>query len=236
MSLLDRIIDKSVPEDLGELPNDLDRFVVELAKREHWRDIGYSILAEIEKEPQANRERMMVFAYVSEKFDVVRTQFVPTANAPDVGVGPPRVSFGLTLCQLGSNLLQSARVSGDRENSRLLGMMADGAFTSAALCDPLQLSAHAYMAVLYGTFVMKPSVALEYIANYRKTEAKLLATPDETLAWFHRAVKASITRPAETKALLDRAAAAGLPLSDVNDGISLRQMVDELEKEIRLQN
>ncbi|HVX91078.1 MAG TPA: hypothetical protein VHC20_05650 [Candidatus Paceibacterota bacterium] len=233
MSLLDRIIGKPVPEDLSKLPNDLAGFVAALAKRKHWSEIGYALLADIAKEPQANRERMMMFAYVSEKFDLVRTQFVPAAKAPDAGIGPPRVSFGLMLCQLGSNLLQNARTSNDRENARFLGMMADAAFTSAALCDPLQPSAPAYMAILYGTFVLKPTVALEYIANYRKTEAKLLAASIQSLAPFHRGAREMIERPAETKAFFDRATAAGIEVPDGNDGPSLRQIIDDLEKELR---
>lgn len=235
MGVLRRLFGRPNPSDVFRMSQNPDDFVAEIARRKFWRRIDTSILAGIARNASGEMELLRNFVFVSEQYRLVENNFVALANSPETIFGSPMSAFALTLYRLGSDLCKHSVSIDDPEQQEIALMTADMAFTSAVLCDQLQLEAYAGMASLYGEILFNKNVALEWCGKYKSAEQKLLHTPDERLSLVQQSAKRQIEDPDEAKRALQEVAAHaphllnGQPLGEER---SMREMIDDLERRL----
>lgn len=217
------------PEDLGKLPKDPLGFVSALVKRKHWREIRPSILLEIAREAGDDREGLLIFAYISEKFGLVEHNYVRTSNSSDDDLSA-RVSFGCTLCFLGVRELQVFHQMDESEEKRDVSQAVDMAFSASLVCDPLQISSYAYLANLYALYPSRREVALEFCAKYRAGVDKLMNSPMESLSGFHQVMRTDLESPDLLKRFADKWSSSG---SRGHSSADLKRFVHELDHALR---
>lgn len=235
MGFLNRVLGGTKPVDVFSMPDNPSDFIAQLSRRKFWRDIDAQVLHDIAHNADGNMERLRCFVFVSEHCGLVSGNFVKLARKPGIFC-TPLAAFSQTLYNLGSSLSQRSLQMRNAEEREIALRCADMAFTSAVLCDPVQLPAYGGMAFLYGTIHVSPSVAVEWCRKYKDAEDALLATPDERLTAFHRTAKHMIEAPDEDQELLQQIAdrisgPLGERLREPEDR-PMREIIEELEQRL----
>lgn len=225
-----------------EMQGNLDEIFEGLVRRRHWRKIGADILRrmfansrlEVFDKPNWDVELIRGFIFVSEQYGLVKNNFVPIGKSEAGDVAMARGLFATTLYRLGSDLAKAAFGARTEDEIRHLVMMADMAFTSSLLCDPLMLPAYGGIALLYGTIWVNKEVALEWCSKYKEAEAQLASTPDRELTSVQLAGK-RVLDPKQRAQEMEWAATWFAELvrgADEAQFESMRHVVEEVEKQL----
>lgn len=243
MGILDRLFGRTRPIDVIGMPTDPDGFLAALGRRKFWRRIDGSVLAAIAGNANGNMELLRNFVFVSEMYRLVENNFLALAANVDSYFGSPASGFAFTLYRLGSDLCTHVISVSDPDEQESMLTSADMAFTSAVLCDPLQLEAYVGMVHLYTEILFNKEAGLEWCEKYKIAEQRLLRTPDEHLSGVHLMEKQAFHDPDEAKrALLEMAEHApelldgflhGRPLDEVlHEDRSMREMIEDIERRL----
>lgn len=224
--------------------DNLDDLFEHLTRREHWKEINPDIIKEIFKNSQSNifnhpNEGIGVlkhFIFISEKYNLVVNSYVKISKDGASDLGWILGLFSTTLYRLGSELGKACCFAKTVEESEACGVFADAAFMSSILCDPFNLISYYGMVVLHGVTFPHKDVGLEFCMKYKRAEGELLNTPDNELTAFQLAAKQDLSRnPKEREGelkTLEKLAPDLFADGVLSDGMSLRDRINELEKEL----
>ena len=250
MGIFGRLFGAPDPTEVFRMPDNPDDFIGSLSRRKFWRQIDSRVLEGIAENAETAREYLRSastkpgstellksFAFVSEQYGLVEGNFIGLADSPEQLFGSPLSAFALTLYRLGSALCKQRVLAQDNEQAESAVMMADMAFTSAILCDPLQLQAYAAMAFLYGgdCGTLNKNVALEWCQKYKEAEDRLLDTPDDELSPVQQSAKRLIQDPDRDREVAEEMAKyaphllEGMPPTEHEP---MRQIIEELEERL----
>ncbi len=238
MGILERIFHtKTNPNDIFKMSNNPHDFINELANRKYWRDIDKKILSDIASNTLGKMELLRNFAFVSEQYQLVKNNYLSFSNNTETLFGSPLSSFAMTLYSLGSDLCKhSTYVGVPAQQQQFMLMTADMAFTSAVLCDPLQLAPYAGMAFLYSEILFNRKVALEWCGKYKNAEDKLLNTPNEGLSPFQQSAKRLIENP-DLEMITYKEISNHVPNlmngNPLNENKQMKNMIANLERKLR---
>lgn len=217
------------------MPANPGDFIADLSRRKFWRDIDRRLLDDIARNAAGEMELLRNFVFVSERYRLVDNNFVRLASSPQKAFGCPLSMFAVTLYRLGSALCKQSVSIADPEQQKFALMTADMAFTSAVLCDALQLGPYAGMAFLYGAILFNKKVALEWCQKYKDAEQTLLGTPDEELSLLDQSAKRLIEDPDEYRRTRDEIAMYAPHLLDgqpPTEDRPMREGIEELEEKL----
>ena len=204
MGLITRLFGGTNPAEVFKLADNPKDFVVALSQRRNWSKIDIQILYRIVDNSEGQMELLQNFAYISEETKLIE-EFVALCAKPETIFGTHERQFSLTLYQFGSNSCKQIgeALSKDSEDAtgmirrslRGVSMMADCAFTSSILCDPLSLDGYAGMAILHGSLLQNKKVGIEWCEKYLEAEKRLLGMNDDELSYYLRGVKGHLSNP-----------------------------------------
>lgn len=235
MRLFDRIFGRPNPRDVFRMPDNPSDFIAQLSHRKFWRDMDAQLLYDIGQNTDGVMELLRNFVFVSEHYGLVANSFVKLAQSPESLYGSPLSSFALTLRHLGSSLCSQIEFIRDPNQQKFTCISADMAFTSAILCDPLELNAYAGMAFLYGDIRLNKAVSLEWCQKYKDSEDALLAMPDEKLTPYQKSAKKMIENPTEKQGVMREIAKHAPHLIEgacPTDERTMRELIDHLEQRL----
>lgn len=235
MGFLDRIFGLPKPSDVFGMPDNPSGFIAQLSRRKFWRSMEPQLLRDIAQHADGEMELLRNFVFVSEQYGLVSNNFVNLAQNPESSFGSPLSAFALTLYRLGSTLYKQSLSISDLEQRGFALLSADMAFTSAILCDPLQLGAYAGMAFLYGEININEPVALDWCQKYREAEDALLATPNEKLTPVQQSAKQMIQDPTESQRVMREIAKHAphlLEATGPTEDKPMREIIEELEQRL----
>jgi len=198
MGLISRLLGGTDPKEVFKLADNPKDFVAALSRRRNWSKIDIHILYRIAENCEGLMELLQNFAYISEKTKLIE-EFVALCAKPETIFGTPERQFSLTLYQFGSNLCKQIDEALSKNPEDSTGMirrslkgvriMADCAFTSSIICDPLSLDGYAGMAYLYGSLEQNKKVGIEWCEKYLEAEKRLLGMNDDELSYYLQGVK-----------------------------------------------